>query len=140
MNSRRAAFAIGFAAAASAAVQGFGYWIVRNDILAAGSGSGIPVLTVVLVAVGVIAGLTTRGYRYSIGTWAGALAGWAVAFQVNYTVFPGGPAPDSSPAASVLLVAVFTVPVAGGAHVLGVWLGNHSWRRSSRSQADARDT
>jgi hypothetical protein len=140
MTSYRAPIALGFVAAASAAVQGLGFWIVRNDTLAAGSGPWILVLTAVLIAVGMMAGLATGGYRYSIASWAGALIGWAVAFQVNCTVFPGGPAPDSSPAASVLLVAVFTVPVAGGAHVLGVWLGNHSWRRSSRSQADARDT
>ncbi len=130
---QRAAFAIGLAATGTVAVQAYGFWSIRNDTLSAGSGPTVPILLAVLIAVGVIAGLTTGGYRYSIASWAGALIGWAVAFEVNYTVFPGGPTPDSSLAGSVILAAVFLFPVVGGAHVLGVWAVYHSLRRSSRS-------
>lgn len=130
---QRAALAMGLAATGTVAVQAYGFWSVRNDALSAGSGPTVPILLAVLVAVGVIAGLTTGGYRYSIASWAGALIGWAVAFEVNYMVFPGGPTPDSSLAGSVILAAAFLLPVIGGAHVFGVWVGYHSLRRSSRS-------
>jgi hypothetical protein len=135
---QRAAFAIGLVSTATVAVQALGFWSVRSDTLSAGSGPTMPVLLALLIAVGLIAGLTTGGYRYFVASWAGALLGWAVAYEVNYTVFPGGPTPDSSLAGSVILAAVFLFPVVGGAHVLGVWVGHHSPRRSSRSTPVAR--
>ncbi len=79
---------------------------------------------------GLACGLVAQRYAAAFASCVGALAGWGVAYWANYTLFPGSPTPDSNLAGSVLLVAVFLLPIIGGGHLLGTWLSTLHPRRA----------
>jgi hypothetical protein len=106
----------------------YGWWSVRSsgplsDVI-------VWILLLIPVAIGATAGLVSGRFRGAPASWAAAVIGWWLAYQVNYTIFPGWPTSDSGFAGDVLYAAIFLLPLIAGGHLLGTWVANNAPRRA----------
>lgn len=123
---RRSAPGAAIAGLGTCALCLYGWWRVRSD----GPLSDVSVGILVLVAVGASAGLMSGRFRDAPASWAAAVIGWWLAYEINYTVFPGWPTSDSGFAGDVVYAAVFLLLVVAGGHLLGAAVANRALRRA----------
>jgi hypothetical protein len=112
------------------ALASYGWWSVRSDVPRPDGFAGILIAILIWIAIGATAGLISGRFRDAAASWAAAVIGWWLAYQVNYTIFPGWPTSDAAPAVDVLYAAVFLLPFIAGGHLLGATVANRTLRRA----------
>jgi hypothetical protein len=120
----RSARAAAIAGAATFALSGYTWWSARGDVPT----PDVSAVIVLLIPVGVAAGLASGRFRDSAVSWLAAFAGSVLAYGVTNLIDPGLPDPHSSFTGHELLNAAFLLPFVGGGHLLGVWAGTASRR------------
>ena len=88
----------------------------------------VSAVILLLIPVGVVAGLLSGRLRDAPLSWAAAVAGSILAYQLTNLLDPGLPAQHSSFTGHELLNAAFLLPFIGGGHLLGTWAGSASRR------------
>ena len=94
---------------------------------------GVPTLNVSAVIVllnpiGVAVGLISGRFHDAPLSWAAAVVGSVLAYQLTSAMDPGLPVQHSSFTGNELNNAAFLVPFVGGGHLLGAWAGTASRR------------
>ena len=125
----RVALGAAIAGLGTCALGGYGWWSVRGNAPRLDALAGGLIAILILIAIGATAGLVSGRFRDGPAPWAGAVIGWWLAYQINYTIFPGWPTSDSAFAVDILLAALFLLPLIGGGHMLGAVVAKRSLRR-----------
>jgi hypothetical protein len=84
----------------------------------------VSAVIVLLIPIGFAAGLISGRFRGAPLSWAAAVVGSVLAYQLTSAIDPGLPAQQSSFTGYELNNAAFLVPFVGGGHLLGTWAGN----------------
>lgn len=135
LGLRRIAVSAAIAGLGTCAFAGYIWWSYRGAVPQPAVGAAV----VIVLAIGVAAGLSSGRYRDAPVAWAAAAIGWALAYQANYTIDPAWPTSDSSFGGALVLIAIFLLPLVGGGHLLGVGLGvaSRTIRRGTKSPRGA---
>jgi hypothetical protein len=88
----------------------------------------VSAVIVLLIPIGVAVGLISGRFRDAPLSWAAAVVGSILAYQLTSAMDPGLPAQHSSFTGHELNNAAFLVPFVGGGHLLGAWAGTASRR------------
>jgi hypothetical protein len=88
-----------------------------------GSLLGVLIGILVVTAIGAAAGLVSGRFRDAPASWAAAVVGYGLAFQINYAIDPSWPTGDSGFAGVVLYASIFLLPFIVGGHLLGARAG-----------------
>jgi hypothetical protein len=119
LRLRRIAISAAIAGLGTFGFTGYHWWSYRGSVPQPDVSAAI----LILVAIGAAAGLLSGRLRDAPVAWVAAAIGWTLAYQANYIIDPAWPTSDSSFGGAVLLTAIFLLPLVGGGHLLGVWLG-----------------
>jgi hypothetical protein len=88
----------------------------------------VSAVILIVIAIGVIAGLISGRFRDAPASWVAAVVGSVLAYQATSAIDPGRPAQHSSFTGHELLSPVFLLPFIACGHLLGVWAGTAQWR------------
>lgn len=135
LRLRRSAIGAAIAGVGTFGFADYVWWSYRGSV----PQPDLSAALLILVAIGAAAGLLSGRLRDAPVAWAAAAIGWALAYQANYIIDPAWPTSDSSFGGAVLLTAIFLLPLVGGGHVVGVWLGvaSRTVRRGTGSRLGA---
>lgn len=114
--------------AATAGLGTFGFLVLASWSVRSGGRSpdwllgnllGVLVSILILIAIAAAAGLVSGRFRDAPASWAAAVIGYGLAFQINFAIAPSWPIGDSGFAGVVLYASLFLLPFIVGGHLLG---------------------